>query len=118
MRIHVIHFFNTHYLNKSFRNSKNITEFANAILAPYFKNKKYVPEAFNRETSKPTVLFCNNDDNRVKSIVSRMRKNYVEDKNIAIIVKTIIIPVPKSGSNMIRPKTNNIINKIGNTPFL
>lgn len=80
-------FFNTHYLNKSFRNSKNITEFANSILAPYFKNKSYVPEAFNRETTKPTVMCCNNDDNRIRSIVSRIKNNYSEDKNIAIIVK-------------------------------
>ena len=38
--------------------------------------------------------------------------------NKAIMVTTIIIPVPKSGSNMIKPKINNKINKIGKTPFL
>ena len=38
--------------------------------------------------------------------------------NIAKILTTIIIPVPKSGCSIIRPKTVNKTIKIGITPFL
>ena len=37
--------------------------------------------------------------------------------NNTIIVITITTPVPKSGSNIIRPNTNKSTPNMGNTPF-
>ena len=54
-------------------------------------------------------------------IIKRMIKNFIftpATKRRLIIVKIIIIPLPKSGSNMIRPKIKSRMVRIGNTPFL
>ena len=42
----------------------------------------------------------------------------LEIKSINIRLITITIPVPKSGSNIIRPKKRKIIKRIGRVPFL
>lgn len=80
-------FFESYYLNKSFRNSMSITNYANAILEKYFIDKQSIPIAFNRETEKPKVYLKMNKSQTLKSIAESINK-YKEQKNIAIILKT------------------------------
>ncbi|MDU5105773.1 UvrD-helicase domain-containing protein [Clostridium sp.] len=81
-------YFESYYLNKSFRNSKSITSFANEILQGYFINKESIPIAFNRETEMPKVYLNMGKEATIKAIAKNIENKSSLDKNIAIILKS------------------------------
>ena len=81
-------FFESYYLNKSFRNSKSITRFANEILKGYFISEESIPIAFNRETEIPKIYLNMGKEQTIKAIVKNIENKNSVDKNIAIILKT------------------------------
>lgn len=83
-------FFKTFYLNKSFRNSKQITEYANKIMEGNFINDKYIPIAFSRDSEKPCLNYCNNDKSVVKNISDKILKYRTKnpEHNIGIILRS------------------------------
>lgn len=82
-------YYDTFYLNKSFRNSKSITDLANDVMGECFINSKYKPIAFNRETEKPIVYKHNSTNGVINTIVKNIKKYIGENdkNNIAIILK-------------------------------
>lgn len=80
-------YFNVYYLNKSFRNFKEITNYSNEILMNYFKNKSYIPEAFNRSANKPKVYFNIKKEQIILKIKNNINSIINKSSNIAIIFK-------------------------------
>lgn len=83
-------FFESYCLNKSFRNSMSITNYANAILEKYFISKESIPVAFNRETEKPKIYLKMNKNQTIKAISDNINSKSSKNKNIAVILKTEI----------------------------
>ena len=78
-------YFEKYILNKSFRNAKEITEFSNAIMMPYFIDKNSIPEAFNRSCEKP-ILYTMKTNTQIRmKLVELIKEN--RDNNLAIIIK-------------------------------
>ena len=80
-------YFESYCLNKSFRNSKSITKYANAILEKYFISKESIPVAFNRETENPKVYLNMDKQSTIKAIANNINGKIDKDKNIAVILK-------------------------------
>lgn len=76
-------FFEIYTLNKSFRNSKSITNYSNEII----KSAKNLPIAFNRDTCKPMLVKFNNDNNKINYIKDYLNDRENDNKSIAIIFK-------------------------------
>ncbi|MPM15647.1 hypothetical protein SDC9_62018 [bioreactor metagenome] len=104
-------FFESYYLNKSFRNSMSITNYANAILQGYFINKESIPIAFNRETSKPKVYLNMKKEQTIKAVVESIKGKNSTDKNIAVILKTELetIDFYNQLSTLLKDKKVNLI---------
>lgn len=80
-------YFKEYNLNKSFRNSKSITEYANEILQPYFISKESIPIAFNRDTKKPKVKQLEKNEDQNVEIGKILEKT--KYKNIGILTSNI-----------------------------
>lgn len=76
-------------LNKSFRNSKNITNYANEIIKPVATIKDYLPIAFDRESTNPRVINVKNDSGRNNYIRDFILEKQDKSDSIAIIFKDI-----------------------------
>ena len=81
-------YFNKYSLNKSFRNSRSITNFANEIMLEHFMDKNDIPIAFARDSKKPVICFENNYKSCVDDIIHQLKKENMYKKNIGIICKT------------------------------
>lgn len=81
-------YFNKYSLNKSFRNSRSITNFANEIMLEHFMDKNDIPIAFARDSKKPVICFENNYKSCVDDIIHQLKKENMYEKNIGIICKT------------------------------
>lgn len=78
--------FQAYILNKSFRNSKSITNYSNEIIKPIIKSKNSLPVAFNRDTHKPLVMKINNNA-KVRYISEFLRDKNNSGDSIAIIFR-------------------------------
>lgn len=81
-------YFHTYYLNKSFRNTNQITALANAVMKDYFISKDFMPESFNRDGDKCELNLFKNTKEKYKGIANLIQSGITEGKTIGIILKS------------------------------
>lgn len=80
-------YFNTYYLNKSFRNTNQITTLANTVMKEHFISKDFIPESFNRDGDKCELNIFKNIREKYKGIAKLILNGIPEGKTIGIILK-------------------------------
>lgn len=83
-------YFDTYYLNKSFRNTNQITTLANTIMRDYFINKNFIPESFNRDGDKCQLKIFKNAKEKYKELARLVKNDIPEGKTIGILLKNEI----------------------------